>query len=252
MRKLRDFAILATFLALGLCVGDSPAQIINGGGASVAITSTSSQPIFFKDPNSSRKVIEFQRNSDTNDAFSVTDDGSGNTTMGCGVGNCTISPFNGPIIVGASTAPANGASQHAQIRTGALDRVLASGNLKTLTNNTATTVLQLTLGNSTSAAVVLAYSARAKNATDVGSEVGLVTFNCVQTSAGTVTAGTPTKAGNVQALTAGASTLTVAFTATTGASLCNLQANINSGMASVTDDFLFTVQNNGMQAISVQ
>lgn len=126
-----------------------------------------------------------------------------------------------------------------------VDRIVARGKLLSVPNGVNATVLQIPLVANSGGAVTVVYGARAANASDTQQESGQVSLACAESAGGAVVAGIPVENGSSQALTSG--TLNVSFAATTGANVCFLQVNVNSSLSAPTDDFYFTVLNNGLQ-----
>lgn len=121
-----------------------------------------------------------------------------------------------------------------------------STTTKTLTDNTIATFATQTLGNDTGGGGTIWYTVTAQDATTFGYESGQITFvgGDATSGAGGEVCTTPTKFGNVQALSG--STLTVTFAASTGTDLCNLRVTADTDIVTpVTLSIKWGVLNSG-------
>lgn len=127
---------------------------------------------------------------------------------------------------------------------------LAVGPTKVLTNNTVTTLVNVTNASNTAAAGVVDYTVEVFDGTDVQTEVGSVSY-MVTNKGGVWSGNTATKFGNAQNMTSG--TLTVTW-AISGANPALLSVNANSSLTPSTGypRVTYNVRNLSQQAIAVQ
>lgn len=131
----------------------------------------------------------------------------------------------------------------------AVDRII-SGATKVLTNNSATTIVNVTNATETSAGGVLDYCVEVTDGTDTQYECGMATYG-ISNKAGVFSGNTVTKFGNHQNATSG--TLTVTF-AISGANPGALSINANSSLSPSTGypRVVYSLRNLGNQAVAVQ
>lgn len=122
------------------------------------------------------------------------------------------------------------------------------GASKNLTNNTTTTVSNITDASNTSAAVIVHYAVEIFDGTNVQYETGLV-MCAINNKAGAFTQNTCTKTGNIQGVTSG--TLTITWTIT-AANPALLQINSNSSLTTTTNRVTYNLENLTQQAVSIQ
>lgn len=127
---------------------------------------------------------------------------------------------------------------------------LEIGATKVLTNNSATTIVNVTNAANTSTGGVLDYCIEVTDGTDTQYECGAATFG-VSNKAGAFSGNTVTKFGNQQNATTG--TLTVTF-AISGANPGALSVNANSSLTPSTGypRIVYSLRNLGNQAVSIQ
>lgn len=104
--------------------------------------------------------------------------------------------------------------------------------VKNLTNNTVTSIANVTVAAGSVAAGLIRYSVEVRDGTNVQVEEGLVSVHVTNTNAGTIANNTVVKFGNQQAMTSG--TLTVTWTIT-AANPALLQVNANSSLTPSTN-----------------
>ena len=131
----------------------------------------------------------------------------------------------------------------------ALDRLVV-GATKVLTNNSAITIANVTVGLNTSVGGRINYCVEVEDGTDVQYECGSATYG-VSNKGGVFSGNTVTKFGNHQNATAG--TLTVTF-AISGANPALLSVNANSSLTPSTGfpRITYSLQNLGQQAVAIQ
>ena len=131
----------------------------------------------------------------------------------------------------------------------AVDR-LVLGATKVLTNNSATTVTNVTVASNTVASGVIDYSVEVFNGTDLQVEVGSVSY-MVTNKGGVFSGNTTTKFGNQQNATSG--TLAVTW-AISGADPAVLSVNANSSLTPSTGypRVTYNVRSGSQQAIAIQ
>jgi len=131
----------------------------------------------------------------------------------------------------------------------AVDRLI-TGAAKVLTNNSATTILNVTNASNTNAGGVLDYCVEVFDATDVQYECGMVTYG-ISNKGGVFSGNTATKFGNHQNATSG--TLTVTF-AISAANPGALSVNANSSLIPSTGypRITYSLRNLTQQAVAVQ
>lgn len=131
----------------------------------------------------------------------------------------------------------------------AVDRAIF-GATKVLTNNSATTVANVTVASNTSAGGTLDYVVEVFDGTDLQYETGSIAFG-VSNKAGAFSGNTATKFGNHQNATSG--TLTVTW-AISGANPGVLSVNANSSLTPSTGypRVTYNVRSGSQQAIAVQ
>lgn len=124
------------------------------------------------------------------------------------------------------------------------------GATKVLTNNSATTIVNVTNASNTNAGGVLDYCVEVFDATELQYECGMVTYG-VTNKGGVWSGNTATKFGNHQNATSG--TLTVTF-AISGANPALLSVNANSSLSpsSGFPRITYSLRNLGQQAIAIQ
>lgn len=127
---------------------------------------------------------------------------------------------------------------------------LALGATKVLTNNTVTTLVNVTNASNTAAGGVIDYTVEVFDGTDVQTEVGSVSY-MVTNKGGAWSGNTATKFGNAQNMTAG--TLTVTW-AISGANPALLSVNANSSLTPSTGypRVSYNVRSLSQQAIAIQ
>lgn len=103
-------------------------------------------------------------------------------------------------------------------------------SVKAVTNNTATTVANITVASNTVAAGLVQYGVMVFDGTNVQVETGSVAFS-ITNKAGTIANNSVTKFGNQQATTSGTLTVTWSITA---ANPGLLQVNANSSLTPST------------------
>lgn len=131
----------------------------------------------------------------------------------------------------------------------AIDR-LVLGATKVLTNNSATTVVNVTAASNTVAAGVIDYTVEVFDGTELQVEVGSVSY-MITNKGGAFSGNTTSKFGNQQNLTSG--TLTVTW-AISGANPGALSVNANSSLTPSTGypRVTYALKNTGNQGVSVQ
>lgn len=124
------------------------------------------------------------------------------------------------------------------------------GATKVLTNNSATTIVNVTNASNTNAGGVLDYCVEVFDATDVQYECGMVTYG-ISNKGGVFSGNTVTKFGNHQNATSG--TLTVTF-AISAANPGALSVNANSSLTPSTGypRITYSLRNLTQQAVAVQ
>lgn len=127
---------------------------------------------------------------------------------------------------------------------------LELGATKVLTNNSATTLVNVTNASNTAAAGVIDYQVEVFDGTDVQTEVGSVSY-MVTNKGGAFSGNTVTKFGNAQNATSGTLTVTWAISA---ANPGVLSVNANSSLTPSTGypRITYNVRSLSQQAISVQ
>jgi len=131
----------------------------------------------------------------------------------------------------------------------AVDRII-SGATKVLTNNSATTLVNVTNASDTNAGGVIDYCVDVTNGVDQQYECGMVTYG-VSNKGGVWSGNTATKFGNHQNATSG--TLTVTF-AISGANPALLSVNANSSLSPSTGfpRIVYSLRNLTNQAVAIQ
>lgn len=147
-------------------------------------------------------------------------------------------------LTGGAMIAASGTTQQT-----AVDRII-SGATKVLTNNSATTIVNVTNATETSAGGVLDYCVEVTDGVDTQYECGMATYG-ISNKAGVFSGNTVTKFGNHQNATSG--TLTVTF-AISGANPGALSINANSSLSPSTGypRVVYSLRNLGNQAVAVQ
>ena len=147
-------------------------------------------------------------------------------------------------LTGGAMIAASGTTQQT-----AVDRII-SGATKVLTNNSATTIVNVTNATGTSAGGVLDYCVEVTDGVDTQYECGMATYG-ISNKAGVFSGNTVTKFGNHQNATSG--TLTVTF-AISGANPGALSINANSSLTPSTGypRVVYSLRNLGNQAVAIQ
>ncbi len=158
-----------------------------------------------------------------------------------GTGNTTPGYIT---LQGGARNTASGTTAHT-----AIDRLIV-GPTKVLTNNTATTVTNVTVASGSVAGGVLHYGIEVQDGTDFQFEEGEISFH-VSNKGGTIANNVTSKSLNQQLATAG--TLTVTWTIS-AANPALLQVNANSSLTPSTGfpRLVYAVMNLGNQAVAVQ
>lgn len=141
------------------------------------------------------------------------------------------------------TQGTTGTSDNTQI-----DRQIV-GNVKTLTNNSNTAMVNCTIANGTVIAGVLRYAVEVTDGTDYQVEEGMISYH-VTNKAGVLANNTVVKFGNQQAMTAGTLTVTWTITAANPAVL-TLNANSSLTPSAGYPKVTYTIDNLTSQAISI-
>jgi hypothetical protein len=131
----------------------------------------------------------------------------------------------------------------------AVDRFI-SGASKVLTNNSATTVANITVASNTVAAVTFPYGIEVFNGTDLQVEEGVVSCH-VTNKAGTIANNTCVKAINQQAATSGTLTVTWAISAANPAVL-SVNANSSLTPSAGYPRVVYNLHNVTNQAVAIQ
>lgn len=147
-------------------------------------------------------------------------------------------------IKGYTVATATGTSDNTQI-----DRLLI-GLFKALTNNTAITVVNVTVASNTVAAGELHYAVEVFNGTDLQVEEGIVSYH-VTNKAGTIANNTIVKSSNQQAAISGTLTVTWAISAANPA-LLSVNANSSLTPSAGYPRVTYTLHNLTQQAVAEQ
>lgn len=116
-----------------------------------------------------------------------------------------------------------------------------TGNLKSLTNNTATLFGRVVVSAGKTIALIIRYHVEVNDGTNTQEETGMATFSGIAVTAGTITAGTPAKFGNAQTVSAG--TLAVSFTAVVNGSNIDCKITSNTSLTSTTHRVVIDVVN---------
>ncbi len=147
-------------------------------------------------------------------------------------------------LAGGAMIEASGTTQQT-----AVDRAIFNAT-KVLTNNSATTITNVTAASGSNAGGQLGYMVEVTDGTDYQYEVGVVSFG-VSNKGGVFSGNTATKFGNHQNATSG--TLTVAF-AISGANPALLSVNANSSLTPSTGypRITYWMMNGGHQAVAPQ
>ena len=158
-----------------------------------------------------------------------------------GTGNATPGAIN--ITSGGRSATSGTTAQTAIVRHGI-------GWSKVLTNNSAIAVVNATLASNTGMGMIVRYLVEVFDGTNLQTESGVVSINGVN-KAGAFTIATPTKAGNVQALSSG--TLAVTWAASS-ANPSVISVNANSSLTPSTGypRITYTIDNLSQQAVAMQ
>ena len=158
-----------------------------------------------------------------------------------GTGNATPGAIN--ITSGGRSATSGTTAQTAVTREGI-------GWSKVLTNNSAIAVVNATLASNTGMGMIVRYLVEVFDGTNLQTESGVVSINGVN-KAGAFTIATPTKAGNVQALSSG--TLAVTWAASS-ANPSVISVNANSSLTPSTGypRITYTIDNLSQQAVAMQ
>ena len=158
-----------------------------------------------------------------------------------GTGNATPGAIN--ITSGRRSATSGTTAQTAIVRHGI-------GWSKVLTNNSAIAVVNATLASNTGMGMIVRYLVEVFDGTNLQTESGVVSINGVN-KAGAFTIATPTKAGNVQALSSG--TLAVTWAASS-ANPSVISVNANSSLTPSTGypRITYTIDNLSQQAVAMQ
>jgi len=147
-------------------------------------------------------------------------------------------------LTGGAMIAASGTTQQT-----AVDRGIF-GATKVLTNNSATTIVNVTNASNTSTGGVLDYCVEVFDGTDTQYECGMATYG-ISNKAGAFSGNTVTKFGNHQNATSGSLTVTIAIS---GADPGALSVNANSSLTPSTGypRIVYSLRNNGNQAVAVQ
>lgn len=147
-------------------------------------------------------------------------------------------------ITGGAMIAASGTTQQT-----AVDRAIFNAT-KVLTNNSATTIVNVTNASNTSTGGVIDYCVEVFDGTDTQYECGMATYG-ISNKAGAFTGNTVTKFGNHQNATSGTLTVTIAIS---GANPGALSVNANSSLSPSTGypRMTYSLRNLGQQAVSVQ
>ena len=147
-------------------------------------------------------------------------------------------------ITGGAMIAASGTTQQT-----AVDRAIFNAT-KVLTNNSATTIVNVTNASNTSTGGVIDYCVEVFDGTDTQYECGMATYG-ISNKAGAFTGNTVTKFGNHQNATSGTLTVTIAIS---GANPGALSVNANSSLTPSTGypRIVYSLRNNGNQAVAVQ
>lgn len=164
-------------------------------------------------------------------------------TLRASLGTGNAAPGRHSFTAGAISETSGTAQQTAVSR-------MELGATKVLTNNSATTIVNVTNASNTNAGGVLDYCVEVTDATEFQYECGMVTYG-ITNKAGVWSGNTVTKFGNHQNATSG--TLTVTF-AISGANPGLLSVNANSSLSVSTGypRITYSLRNLGQQAVAIQ
>lgn len=128
------------------------------------------------------------------------------------------------------------------------------GGIKTVTNNSATALMRITIPSAKGGGVLVRYVARAQNATDGHVESGEV-FVTAANKGGTITNNVGAKLGAAQAITnaGGGGTLAVTFTTTTTSTTLDVLITVNSNLSAITTEevgFSYEILANGAPSVT--
>lgn len=197
--------------------------------------------IAFGDADAASPVA--QTRSNQNVVGGTTNTAGATTTEIASLGTSQGAPGRYHIQAGAMIA-ATGSTQQT-----AVDRGIF-GATKVLTNNSATTIVNVTNASNTSTGGVLDYCVEVTDGTDTQYECGNATYG-ISNKAGAFSGNTVTKFGNHQNATAGTLTVTIAIS---GANPALLSVNANSSLTPSTGfpRIVYSLRNLGNQAVAVQ
>jgi hypothetical protein len=155
---------------------------------------------------------------------------SGGSGTGNAAGGDVALQTSAPLVSGAQIQPP-------------VDRILARGKLLKMTDSVPAKIVRLDLGPDSGAAITLSYGARARSFPNIEEESGIVTVACSEDDDGTVSVGKPV------AMISDSGSLKVTFSATADNDACSLQATLNSSLTAPSEDFYYTILNNGLQPV---
>lgn len=154
---------------------------------------------------------------------------------GFGTGNAA----GGDVGLQTSVPQVSGATPQSNV-----DRIVARGKLRPVTDSIATNIVEIELGSNSGGAITVAYGARARSFPNIEQESGMVTLACSEDDSGTVIVGEPAK------LSSDSGSLNVTFSGASGQNACDLQVTLKSSLTAPSEDFYYTVINNGLQGIT--
>lgn len=190
-------------------------------------------------------------NPDNNGAVNAQTIGVQNAVTGTDLAGADFT-IAGPLGTGAGAPHAVNIQGPNVLATGGTSQteVLALGTrwFKALTNNTVTTVANVTDASNTAAAIIVHYGIEVFDGTNLQWETGLVMCG-INNKAGVFAQNTCTKSGNAPGL--GSGTLTVTWTIT-GANPALLQINSNSSLTTTTNRLYYNIENLTNQAVTEQ
>ena len=172
-----------------------------------------------------------------------TDTAGGSLTIHPGTGTGTGG--SGDMIVQAAEAGSTGSTANTQ-----QDRVRIVAKAKSVTNNSATSILAFTLASGSNAGGNIDYCVESTNGTDFQTVCGIVAVACTN-KAGTFANNASILGTEARITSTGTMTTAFDFAATS----CTLRLTANSSLTSITAGYpriRYTVMNNGTQAITPQ
>lgn len=134
---------------------------------------------------------------------------------------------------GSTTEPSDlvvfSSSNNLRLYTGGVARHIIKNSVTTLTNNTPTTVFSMAVGVSSFAGATILYTIEAFDGTNIQCATGIAHVAIARNSAGTFATGQVTNTVTTSSATSG--TLTITWSAPTGADPSLVQVNANSSLA---------------------